>query len=103
MQKVALQLEFLIVMNAVKDIGCYLKKLLNEGLIRKFTRVVIDFLDHLVVALEGLTLELLVSVDLVTLGLKNPAESFRIHVVDVALAEFEGIAVVLEHFVVVYL
>lgn len=101
MQEVALQLEFLIVVDAVEDVRCDLEKLLNESLVGEFAGVVVDLLDHFVVALECLALELLVGVDLIAFCLEDPAERLGIHVVDVALAEFEGIAVVLEDFVVV--
>ena len=103
MQEIALQLEFLVVMDAVEDIGRDLKQLLNEGFVGELVGVAVDLLEHLVVALERLALELLVCVDLVTLGLKDPAQRLRVHVIDVALAELERIAVVLEHLVIVYL
>lgn len=67
MQQVALQLEFLIVVDAVEDVGRDLQKLLDEGLVGEFAGVAVDLLQHLVVALECLPLELLVSVDLVAL------------------------------------
>jgi hypothetical protein len=54
-------------------------------------RLGIDQLEHLSIPLKGFFLKLLVCIDLIAFGLKNPAKSLGIHIINVVLMQFEGV------------
>ena len=90
-------------MDAIEDIGCYLQQFLYEEVFRYFAGLFIDIIQHLSISLEGLLLKLFISIDLVALSFKNPAECLRIHVVNIALIKLERIGRVIEYSLVVNL
>lgn len=102
MKKVAFQLKFLVVVHAIEDVGCDLQQLFNEEAVRDIGRCFVYVVQHLGVPLEGFLLKLFISVYLIAFCLQNPAESFRVHVVDIALAELERVGGVIEYPFVVY-
>lgn len=103
MQKIAFQLEFLVVMNAVENVSGDFKEMLDELLISEIRGAGVNGPQHLSVALECFVLKLFIGVYLIALGLQDPAESLRVHVVYIAFVQLEGIAVVFKDFVVVNL
>ena len=78
-------------MHAVEDVGCNLEQFLDELMVGHVTRKLIDVIEHLCVPLEGLLLKFFICVDLVTFCFQDPAQCFWVHIVNIALAEFEGI------------
>lgn len=101
MEQIALELEFLVIVDAVEDVGGDFEQLLDELFIGEVRGAGVDSSQHVGIATECLILELLVGVDLVALGFKDPAQGLGVHVVDVAFVELERIAVVLEYLVIV--
>ena len=100
-QQVALELELLVVVHAVEDVGCDLEQELNQDFVGEVFGVSVEVLQELRVALEGLLLELRVCVDFIAFGLQDPAQGLGVHVVDILLVQLERIHRVLEHLVVV--
>jgi hypothetical protein len=101
-QEVAFEFELLVVVYAVQDVCGYFQQFLDQFLIGHVCGFGVDAFEHFGVAFEGFFLKFFVGVDLIAFGFEYPAECFGVHVVDVSLVEFEGVAVVVEHFVVVY-
>lgn len=62
-----------------------------------------DCSQHFGISFVSLVLEFLICIYFVTFCLENPAEGFRVHVIDVVFIELEGIAVVFEYLIIVYL
>lgn len=73
MQKVAFEFKFLVIMDTVEDVCGHLEQMLDQLLIIKIRGTGVDGAQHLRVSLKGLVLELLVGIDLITLGLEDPA------------------------------
>jgi len=84
-KKVAFELELLVVMDTVENICCNLEQFLDEYHIRHVLRSVVDSVKHFGIAFECFFLKLLIRVDLIAFCLENPAESFRVHVIDIVL------------------
>lgn len=90
-------------MNHIEYIGCNLKQLLDEEIVRYILRVFIDCVQHFRILLESLSVEFLVCVDFVAFCLKDPTQGLGVHVVYIAFMKLKRIVVVLEYFIVVYL
>lgn len=83
MQEIAFELEFLIVVDTVEDVRSHLEQIFDELLISEIGGTVVDGTQYLCVSLECFILELFVGIDLIALGLEDPAKSLRVHIIDV--------------------
>ena len=89
MQQITTKFKLLIVMNRIEHIGAHLQQVLNNLLIPIVIRLAINIPQQLTIPLISILLKLLIGIDLIRLGLHQPAHRLRLDVELLLLGQTE--------------